>query len=242
MKVQTIGIDLGKTVFHVVGLDGPGNVVVKKRLSQTQLVRYAANLPSCLVGVEACCGAHHLGAALAGQGHQLRLIPAQFVRAFVKSNKNDYKDAEAIAEAVQRPTMRFVPIKTKDQLDLQSLHRVRDRLVSHRTRRVNQIRAFLLERGITFPRGRVYLRQPMPLILEDADLDLPPLVRPLLAQLWQEWKVVEEQIEAMNCGMARIADQDAACQRLQQIPGVGPLVATAVVAAVGNGSAFAKGA
>jgi transposase len=241
MKVQTIGIDLGKTVFHLVGLDASGNVVVKKRLSQTQLVRYAANLPICLVGMEACCGAHHLGAALAAQGHQVRLMPAQFVRPFVKSNKNDYKDAEAIAEAVQRPTMRFVPIKTKDQLDLQSLHRVRDRLVSHRTRLVNQIRAFLLERGITFRRGRVYLRRQMSLVLEDGNLDLSPLLRHLLAELWQEWKTVEEQIEAMNRGVARIADQDAACQRLQQIPGVGPLVATAMVAAVGNGSAFAKG-
>jgi len=239
--LRTVGIDLGKTVFHLVGLDAPGNVIVKKRFSRTQLLRYLANTPVCLVGMEACCGAHHLGAGLAAQGHQVRLIPAQFVRPFVKSNKNDYKDAEAIAEAVQRPTMRFVPIKTKDQLDLQSLHRVRDRLVSRRTSLVNQIRAFLLERGLTFRQGRPYLRKRMALILEDAELNLSPLMRQLLDQLWQEWKTVEEQIEAISRAIERIADQDAACQRLQQIPGVGPLVATAMVAAIGNGSAFIKG-
>jgi transposase len=239
--LRTVGIDLGKTVFHLVGLDAPGNVIVKRRFSRTQLLSYFANTPVGLIGMEACCGSHHLGAALAAQGHQVRLIPAQFVRPFVKSNKNDYKDAEAIAEALQRPTMRFVAIKTKDQLDLQSLHRVRDRLVSRRTSVVNQIRAFLLERGLTFRQGRPYLRQRMPLILEEAELNLSPLICQLLHQLWQEWKTVEEQIEAISRTIERIADRDAACQRLQQIPGVGPLVATAMVAAIGNGSAFIKG-
>jgi transposase len=228
MNVHTIGIDLGKTVFHLVGLDQPGNVVVKRRPSRSQLLRQLANTPTCLIGMEACCGAHHL-------------IPPQFVRPFVKANKNDYKDAEAIAEAVQRPTMRFVPIKTQDQLDLQALHRVRDRLVSRRTAVINQIRAFLLERGITFRRGRKYLQQRMPLILEDAEQNLSPLLRQLLDQLWQEWKVLASQIEAISGQIERIAQQDAVCQRLQQIPGVGPLVATATVAAIGNGSAFVRG-
>ena len=241
MNVRTIGIDLGKTVFHVVGLDQAGNVVMKKRLSRSQLLRQLVNIPPCLIGMEACCGAHQLGAALVAQGHEVRLIPPQFVRPFVKSNKNDYKDAEAIAEAVQRPTMRFVPIKTPDQLDLQALHRVRDRLVSRRTAVVNQIRAFLLERGITFRRGRKYLQQRMPLILEDAELSLSPLLRSLLDQLWQEWKALASQIEVTSRQIERIAEEDAACQRLQQIPGVGPLVATAMVAAIGNGSAFVKG-
>ena len=171
----------------------------------------------------------------------MRLIPPQFVRPFVKSNKNDYKDAEAIAEAVQRPTMRFVAIKTQDQLDLQALHRVRDRLVSRRTGVINQIRAFLLERGITFRRGRKYLQQRMPLILEDAELQLSPRLRQLLDHLWQEWKTLESQIEATSREIEKIAEEDAACQRLQHIPGVGPLVATAMVAAIGNGSAFVKG-
>ncbi len=241
MKIRTVGIDLGKTIFHVVGLDQPGNIVVKKRPSRSQLLWQFANTPACLIGMEACCGAHHLGAALVAQGHEVRLIPPQFVRPFVKSNKNDYKDAEAIAEAVQRPTMRFVPIKTEDQLDLQALHRVRDRLVSRRTAVINQIRAFLLERGITFRRGRKYLQARMPLVLEDAELNLSPRLRQLLDQLWQEWKALALQIEVISRQIERIAEQDAACQRLQQIPGVGPLVATAMVAAVGNGSAFVKG-
>jgi transposase len=213
---------------------------MKKRLSRSQLLRQLANTPPCLIGMEACCGAHQLGAALVAQGHEVRLIPPQFVRPFVKSN-NDYRDAEAIAEAVQRPTMRFVPLKTQDQLDLQALHRVRDRLVSRRTAVVNQIRAFLLERGITFRRGRKYLQQHMPLILEDAELDLSPLLRPLLDQLWQEWKALASQIEATSRQIETIADEDAACQRLQQIPRVGPLVATAMVAAWETGRHSSKG-
>ena len=241
MKIATVGIDLGKTTFHVIGLDQPGNIVLKKRPSRSQLLRQFVNAPGCLIGMEACCGAHHLGAALAAQGHEVRLIPPQFVRPFVKSNKNDYKDAEGIAEAVQRPTMRFVPLKTQDQLDLQALHRVRDRLVSRRTAVVNQIRAFLLERGITFRRGREYLQTRMPLILEDAELNLSMLLRHLLDQLWQEWKSLNSEIESTSRQIEGIGEQDAACQRLQQIPGIGPLTSTALVAAIGNGSAFGKG-
>ena len=191
--------------------------------------------------MEACCGAHFLGAALAAQGHAVRLMPAQFVKPFLKSNKNDYLDAEAIAEAVQRPTMRFVPIKADDQLDLQALHRVRDRLVSRRTSVINQLRAFLLERGITFRQGRAHLRKQIPDLLEDAEQRLSPRMRRLVDRLWQEWKILEEHIEALSGEIDSIASQDAACQRLRDIPGVGPLVATALVAAVGNGAAFTKG-
>lgn len=241
MAVHTLGIDLGKTVFHLIGLDEQGKIVLKKRLSRTQLLGLTANTPACLIGMEACCGAHHLGTALAAQGHQVRLIPAQFVRPFVKSNKNDYNDAEAIAEAVQRPTMRFVPIKTTDQLDLQALHRVRDRLVARRTSVVNQLRAFLLERGLTFRTGRTWLRAQFPSLLEQAAAQLTPLMQRLLQQLWGEWKTLEEQIEKTSDEIASLAQQDTACQRLQTIPGVGPLVATAMVAAVGKGSAFTKG-
>ena len=124
MNVRVIGIDLGKTVFHLVGMDDHGNVVVKKRFSRAQLMNFLVNVPPCLIGMEASCGCHHVGRSLAALGHDVRLIPAQFVKPYVKSQKNDYRDAEAIAEAVQRPTMRFVPIKTEDQLDLQALHRV----------------------------------------------------------------------------------------------------------------------
>ena len=154
MQIKSIGIDLGKTTFHLVALGAHSQVVIRKKFSRQPLLNYTANLPSCLIGMEAGVGSHFLGRAFREQGHEVRLIPAQFVRPFVKSNKNDYCDAEAIAEAVERENMRFVPIKTEDQLDLQALHRVRERLVSRRTSVINQIRAFLLERGITFGKGR----------------------------------------------------------------------------------------
>jgi transposase len=241
MEIRTVGIDLGKSVFHLVGLDQQGNIVAKKHFSRTQLLTYTANLPSCLIGMEACCGAHFLGTRLLSQGHRVRLIPAQFVRPFVKSNKNDYIDAEAIAEAVQRPTMRFVPIKSTAQLDLQALHRVRDRLISRRTGVINQLRALLLERGVTFRKGRRYLYRQMPLILEDAEQTLSSRMRRLLEQLWQEWKSVEEQVQGLSDEMESIARQDEACQRLLAVPGVGSLVATALVASIGDGTAFQKG-
>ena len=180
--------------------------------------------PSCLIGMEACCGAHFLGAALAAQGHEVRVVPAQLLKPFLKSNKNDYLDAEAIAEAVQRPNMRFVPIKTDDQLDLQALHRVRDRLVSRRTSVINQLRAFLLERGITFRQGRAYLWKQIPELLEDAEQRLSPRMRRLVDRLWQEWKALEEQIEDLSGEIGNIASQDVACQRLLDVPGVGPLI------------------
>ncbi len=230
MDVRTIGIDLGKRTFHLIGLDQHGKVVTKKCLSRPQLIVFTADLRSCLIGMEACCGAHLLGASLAGQGHDVRLIPAQFVKPFVKGNKNDYLDAEAIAEAVQRPTMRFVPIKTDDQLDLQALHRVRDRLVSRRTSVINQLRAFLLERGITFRKGRAFLKRQMPTILEDAEISFSPRMRYLVHHLWQEWKMVEDQIEDLTEQIQTIARDEPSCQRLQDVPGIGPLVATAMAA------------
>jgi transposase len=149
MELHSIGIDLGKTVFHLVGLNARGEVVVRKRFSRSQLLHFTADRKVGVIGMEACGGAHFLGRALREQGHDVRLMPAQYVKPFVKTNKNDYIDAEAIAEAVLRPTMRFVPIKSDDRLDMQSLHRVRERWVMRRTAVVNQIRGLLLERGIT---------------------------------------------------------------------------------------------
>jgi len=241
MHIASIGIDLGKTTFHLVALDGHGKVVSKKKFSRKQLLVYTANLQPALVGIEACSGAHFIGAALRRQGHDVRLIPAQFVKPFVKSNKNDFIDAEAIAEAVTRENMRFVPIKTDDQLDLQALHRVRDRLVHRRTAVINQIRGLLLERGITFAKGPAKLRHQIPALLEDADQNLTPRLRNLLGRVWQEWKQLQSDIEGVSQEIEVISSEDAACQRLRQIPGVGPLVATATVAAIGNGAAFHKG-
>ena len=171
----------------------------------------------------------------------MKLIPAQFVKPFVKSNKNDFLDAEAIAEAVDRHNMRFVPIKTDDQLDLQALHRVRDRLMIRRTSLINQIRAFLLERGMVFAKSPIRLREAIPEVLENANENLTPRMRNLVAMLWNEWKDLELQIVEMNDEVERIASSDAACIRLRQIPGIGPLVATAIVASIGNGAAFQKG-
>ncbi len=241
MQIASIGIDLGKNTFHLVALDDHGTIVIRKKFSRKQLLAYTANLPTSLIGIEACSGAHFIGAALRDQGHEVRLIPAQFVKPFLKSNKNDFLDAEAIAEAVARKNMRFVPIKTDDQLDLQALHRVRDRLVHRRTAVINQIRGFLLERGITFAKGPANLRRQMPSILEDAEQNLTGRMRNLLDHLWQEWKSLNSDIERVSEEIDAIAGEDAACQRLRQIPGVGPLVATATVAAIGNGAAFRKG-
>jgi transposase len=241
MQTRTVGVDIGKTVFHLVAMDERGKIVVKKRFSRSQLLAYTANLRNCVIGMEACCGAHYLGRALAGQGHQVCLIPAQFVKPFLKSNKNDYLDAEAIAEAVQRPSMRFVPLKSEEQLDLQALHRMRDRLVSRQTGIINQLRAFLLERGITFRQGRLYLRKNMPAILEGAGAVLSPRMQRILHELWREWIAVEEQVTHATEAIEAISREEEACRRLLAVPGVGSLVATAMVAAVGNGSAFARG-
>src|SRR5712691_11265670 len=238
LQIRSIGIDLGKTTFHLVALGSRCQVVVRKKFSRSQLLVYTANLPSSLIGMEAGVGSHFLGRALREQGHEVRLMPAQFVRPFVKSNKNDYRDAEAIAEAVERGNMRFVPIKTEDQLDLQALHRVRERLVSRRTSVINQSRAFLLERGISFAKGPASLRREIPEILENADEKLS--TRSLLDFLWQEWKHLQLQIESLSEDLEKIANSDAACARLQQIPGVGPLVATAVVSASGTGLPFTR--
>jgi len=241
MEIRSIGIDLGKTTFHLVALDRRGEVLVRRKFTQKQLLTYTANLQPCLIGLEACSRAHFLGRALREQGHDVRLIPAQFVKPFVKSNKNDFVDAEAIAEAVERKNMRFVPIKTDDQLDLQAIHRVRDRLIARRTAVINQLRAFLLERGMVFAKTPAKLRMAMPEILENAENDLTPQMRNLLELLWEEWKMVEQQIGVLSQELERIADTDAGCSRIQQIPGIGPIVATAIVAAIGNGAAFRKG-
>jgi transposase len=241
MQIRAVGIDLGKTVFHLIAMNEHGKVVVRKRFSRTQLLTCTANFPSCLVGMEACCGAHFLGSALKQQGHEVRLIPAQFVKPFVKSNKNDFIDAEAIAEAVQRANMRFVPIKTQDQLDLQALHRVRDRLRQRRTSLINQLRAFLLERGITVRAGVAQLKCRIPELLQTVEQAFSARMAAVIQQLVEEWRFIEDQLGRLNLEIKQIAEVDSTCRRLLTVPGIGPLAATAIVAAVGNGAAFAKG-
>ena len=241
MKLHVLGIDLGKTVFHLVGLDSTGKAVIRKRCSGTQLLAFTANLQVELIGMEACSGAHFLGRALREQGHEVRLMPAQYVKPYVQTNKSDYLDAEAIAEAVQRPRMRFVPIKTEEQLDLQALHRVRERWVMRRTAVVNQVRSLLLERGLTLPKGRSHVDQQLPRILEDAEWKLSGSFRVLLAQLQVELDQLTGRIEQMDAVIQKRAREDEACQRLTKIPGIDPVTATALSAAVGNGAAFGKG-
>ena len=241
MKLQSIGIDLGKTIFHLVGLDQRGRVVVRKRFSRSQFLHFTSNLRVELIGMEACGGAHFLGRALQQQGHQVRLMPAQYVKPFVKTNKNDYIDAEAIAEAVVRPSMRFVPIKTDDQLDMQSLHRVRERWIMRRTAVVNQIRGLLLERGITLRKGRRHVDAALPEILEDATSKLSGALRMLTAQLRIELDQLASRIDEADSAMEQISREAEACRRLTAIPGIGPVTATALIAAIGNGAAFRKG-
>jgi transposase len=241
MELHSIGIDLGKTVFHLIGLNQSAEVVIRKKFSRIQLLRFTANLHSRLIGMEACGGAHFLGRALREQGHEVRLIPAQDVKPFVKTNKSDYIDAEAIAEAVCRPTMRFVPIKTDEQLDMQSLHRVRESWIMRHTAVVNQIRGLLLERGITLRKGRCHLDAALPGILQDAATTLSGAVRFLLIELKRELEQLAIHLEEADALIQRAAQESEVCQRLDAIPGVGPLTAIALIAAIGGGGAFRKG-
>src|SRR6201993_5470629 len=204
MKIHALGIDLGKTVFHLVGLDANGQVVVRKRCSRTQLLAFTANVQAQLIGMEACSGAHFLGRALRAQGHDVRLMPAQYVKPYVQTNKSDYIDAEAIAEAVQRPRMRFVAIKTEEQLDLQALHRVRERWVMRRTAVVNQIRSLLLERGLTVPKGRRYVDEALPGILACGSSKLSGAGLGLLAELKQELEQLAEKIDRADKSIEKI--------------------------------------
>jgi transposase len=241
MHIASIGIDLGKTTFHRVALGERSTILLRKKLSRAQLLAYTANLPLSLVGLEACSGGHFLGARLREQGHDVRLIPAQFIKSYRKSIKNAFIDAEAIAEAMDKQNMRFVPIKSEEQLDVQTTHRVRDRLVQRRTALINEIRGFLLERGMTFAVRPTQLRKKLPEVIEDAEQTLSSRLRWLLERLWLEWKQVDHDNQAVTQEIERISEENPLCRRLRQIPGFGPLVSSATVAAIGNGAAFRRG-
>ena len=239
--VAVIGIDIGKNSFHVVGLDDRGAIVLRQKWSRGQVEGRLANMPPCLIGMEACVGAHHLSRKLKGLGHDARLMPAKYVRPYSKGQKNDFRDAEAIAETVQRPTMKFVATKTADQLDLLALHRVRERLVSQRTGIINQIRAFLLERGVAVRQGLRFLRAELPRILaKPSDVLSARMVR-IIENLADDWRQLDERIDQLSGEIAALARQDAGCERLMSVPGIGPIISSAMVAAIGAGEVFSKG-
>jgi len=240
MKVATLGIDIGKTWFHVVGLDTKGKPVIQKQLRRPKLMQFVANCQPCLVGMEACPGSQHLARRFIEFGHDVKLIAPRFVKAYLKSNKNDFNDAEAIAEAVQRPTMRFVAVRSIEQVDMQAIHRVREHLIGERTGTVNQIRAYLLEYGIAIPVGRRHLMKRLPEILEDAENGVSGVMRELLHRLLMRLWRIQEEVDELTARIEAVAASDPRCRRLCTIPGIGPIVATALVAAVGNGAQFRR--
>jgi transposase len=242
MQIAVLGIDLGKNSCSLVGLDKAGGVIKRRRMRPESIPAFTKSMAACVVAMEACCGAHHLGRLLVAQGHTVRLMSPEYVRPYVKAQKNDDRDAEAIAEAATRPTMRFVELKSEEQLDMQTLHRCRDRLVGERTALINQLRAILLERGITVPQGRRKLEQYLTVMFpSDRKIRLSSRVGRLIEDMRAEWAVLDRQIAAFDNEFAALARRHSAARRLATIPGIGVLNATALVAAVGNAESFARG-
>ncbi|NIP71520.1 MAG: IS110 family transposase [Gammaproteobacteria bacterium] len=240
-KVTVIGLDLAKNVFHVVCCDGRGKVVGKKRLKRAQVLDYFAKLEGCVVGMEACAGAHYWGRQLKALGHQVKLLPPLYVKAYVRGNKNDYNDALAIAEAVVRPQMRFVALKTPEQQDIQALHRLRERRLQERTALCNQVRGLLGEYGLVLPKGVNVLRRRLPELLEDAENGLSDVFRRLLAESYRQLRELDAHIEFYATELARQSRLSEACQRLETIPGYGPIVASVFHSVVGDGSGYRRG-
>ena len=236
--VTLIGIDLGKHSFHVHGQDRQGKALLRKKFSRKQLIEFLANFHPCTVAMEACAGAHHMARQLAGLGHEPKLISPQFVRPFVKSNKNDFIDAEAICEAACRPSMRFVTPKTESQQCLSALHRVRESLVRERVKASNQIHGFLLEFGISLPVGHAVIRR-LPSVL--AEQTLPARLVALLERLHIHFKYLDEQIADIEKELDRQLQDDDLGQRLLSIPGVGPITASVLAAEVGDGKQYRCG-
>ena len=242
MLISVLGIDLGKNVCSLAGLDESGAVVLRRRVRRETLVKLVEKLPRCVVGMEACCGAHHLGRLFKANGHDIRLMSPEYVRPYVKAQKNDDRDAEGIAEAATRPTMRFVELKSEDQLDMQTLHRSRDRLVGERTALINQLRAVLLERGVVAPQGKHKLELFLVEMMDAREgADLSPRMRVLIADMRTEWKALDRRVAMFDDEFKRYAKEDENARRLTTIPGVGVTIATALIAAVGGAETFEHG-
>ena len=240
-QVAVLGIDLAKQSFQLHGVDRNGQTVLKKKLSRKELVQFIALLPICTIGIEACSGANHWVRVFESFGHTVKVMAPQFVKPYVKSNKNDVADAEAICEAVQRPNMRFVPAKSVEQQDLQSLHRIRSQAVARRTAQANQIRGLLTEYGVILPKGISHIRKSIPSILEDAENELTMIFRALLADLYDEMVHLDQRIKTLETKLEALCAQSKDCQRLMSIPGVGLLSATALVASIGDINVFKSG-
>jgi len=241
MVISRIGLDLAKNVFQVHGVDEHGKTVLRKTLRRSDVSRFFANLPPCIVGMEACSGAHYWAREVAGFGHDARLISPQFVKPYVKSNKSDRNDAEAICEATGRPSMRFVPIKSSEQLTIQATHRIRSRLVGSRTALVNQIRGILAEFGVVVARNITALRRRLPEILDSEAGSLDAMTRSLIIDLREELADIDKRISAYDRRIKQLCSLNEACQRLCRIEGIGPVTATALVAAAGNAQVFKNG-
>jgi transposase len=236
----SIGIDIGKEVFHIVGFGTDGKIAFRRKIKRLALAETFKKLPPCVVGMETCLSAHFVSRALRQLGHEPRIIPAIYVKPFVKGQKNDYNDAEAIAEASLRPNLRTVREKTQDELDLQACHRVRSRLVSRRTATINQIRAFLIEQGIAVRAGARALRNSLLAILKNRQDEISPRMNDLIAGLYDDWISLDERIDTIASEIEKISEKEANCRRLMSVPGIGPLISTAVVAAIGAGEVRAR--
>jgi transposase len=240
--ISVLGVDLGKNVCSIVGLDASGAIVMRRKVRRETLIALAGKLPACIVGMEACRGAHHLGRVFASHGHEVRLMSPEYVRPYVKAHKNDDRDAEGIAEAATRPTMRSVELKSQDQLDIQTLHRARDRLVGERTALINQLQAILLERGIVAPQGRRKLEQFLTVLMDEQDgAGLSPRMILLAADARAQWAELDRRIAAFDAEFVQWAKHNEEARRLTTIPGVGAIVASALVAAIGRAESFDHG-
>jgi transposase len=239
--LSVVGIDIGKDVFHIIGFDPAGAVVLRRKIKRLALVSTFENFPRCIVGLEACLSAHFVSRTLRQLGFEPRIIPAKYTKPFVKGQKNDYNDAEGIAEAALRPNLKLVSEKTQDQLDLQALHRVRSRLVSRRTATINQIRAFLIEQGITVRTGARALRNSLFAILQNRKDEISPRMTDIIVGLYEDWLWLDERITNITGEIEKMSLTESDCERLMSVPGIGPMISTATVAAIGTGEAFDRG-
>lgn len=242
ITTQTVvGLDIAKRVFQIHAVDTHGKPTIRKTLKRDQVSAFFANLPPCLIGMEACASAHYWHRQLTGLGHTVKLINPEYVKPYVKTQKNDARDAEAICEAVSRPHMRFVPAKSIEQQDIQSIHRVRSRLVKQRTGLVNQLRGLLAEYGCIFPEGIAAVRREVPRFLEDADNELTDLSREVFADLYQQLCLLDERVKHYDQKIRTLVNASPLCRRISAMPGVGPIIASALVMAVGDAHEFKNG-